>query len=63
MPMVLYMPKFWIWQCSESGKVLDIQALHSVLNMLEYALLDGVQNIPRILNMPVFLKWISYTGC
>ena len=39
MPWVLNMPKFCIWQSSESGRVLNMQALHSVLNMPEYAYL------------------------
>ena len=32
------MPKFWIAQSSDYGRVLNMQALHSVLNMPEYPL-------------------------
>ena len=32
--------KFWIWQSSEYGWVLNMRALHSVLNMPEYALTE-----------------------
>ena len=28
----------WIWQSSEYGRVLNMRALHSVLNMRRYAL-------------------------
>ena len=38
MSRVLNMPKFWIWQSSKYDSVLNMQALHSVLNMPEYAL-------------------------
>ena len=38
MPWVLSMSKFWRWQSSEYGRVLNMWALHSVLNMPEYAL-------------------------
>ena len=49
-PKILNMANF------ESGRVLNMRALHSVLNTPEYALLDRVPNISRILNIPVF--WI-----
>ena len=32
--------KFWIWQSSECGRVLIMQALHSVLNIPEYILIE-----------------------
>ena len=51
---MLNMPKFWIWQRSESGSVLNMQAFHSVPNMPEYPLLDRVLHISRVLNIPVF---------
>ena len=40
MPRVLNMPKLWIWQIYEYGKVFNMRALHSVLNMPEYALTE-----------------------
>ena len=40
MPRVLNIPKFWIWPSSECGKVLNMLALHSVLNMPDYALTE-----------------------
>ena len=40
MPGVLNMAKFWIWQSSEYGRVLKLRALHSILNMPEYALTE-----------------------
>ena len=56
-------PKFWIWQSSENGRVLNMRALHSILNMPEYAVnvscsssLYLVLNISWVLNMPGF--WI-----
>ena len=52
MPVVLNMPKFWMRQISESGRVLNMPALHSVLNMPECALLDSVVNICWVLNVP-----------
>ena len=38
MLQVLNVPKFRIWQSSEYVRVVDMQALHSVLSMPEYAL-------------------------
>ena len=40
MPCVLNMPKFWIWQGSEYGRALNMLALYSLLDMLEYALAE-----------------------
>ena len=40
MPRVLNMPEFWVQQSSEYGTVLNMQALHSILNMLDYALAE-----------------------
>ena len=40
MPRVLNIPKFWIWQSSEYGSVLNMRASHSVLNIPEYALIE-----------------------
>ena len=40
MSQVLNMPKFWISQNSEYDSVLTMWALHSVLNMPEYALTE-----------------------
>ena len=37
MPRVPKMPKFWLWQSSEYGRVLNMPMLHSVLNIPEYA--------------------------
>ena len=34
MPQVPNIPKFWIWENSDYGKVFNMQALHSILNML-----------------------------
>ena len=34
------MPNFWIWQNSEYGRVFNMLALHSVLNMPEYVLTE-----------------------
>ena len=53
---ILNMAKFWTWQ------VLNMRAFHNVLNMSEYALLDRDLNIYRVLIMPVFWIWNSYTG-
>ena len=39
-PWVLNMPKLWTWKSSEYCKVLNIQALHSVLNMPENTLTE-----------------------
>ena len=39
-PRVLNKSKFCIWQSSEYGRVLNMRALHSVLNMPEYALAE-----------------------
>ena len=36
----LNMPNFWIWQSSECGRVVNMRALHSVVNMTEYAMID-----------------------
>ena len=47
---ILNMAKFW------TGKVLNMRALHNVLNMPEYVLLDRILNISWVLNMPIF--WI-----
>ena len=51
-------PEFWIWQSSEYCRVLNMQALHSNLNMPDYTLisLDSILNT-RILTMARF--WIS----
>ena len=38
--LVLNMPKFWIWQSFEYGRILNMLALHSVLDMSEYALAE-----------------------
>ena len=48
-------PKFWIWQSSEYGRVLNMWVLHST----EYAkiCLDHVLNISQILNMPALWLW------
>ena len=40
LPRVLNKPKFWIWQSSVRGSVLNMPALHSVLNMPENALTE-----------------------
>ena len=48
MPSVLKLPKFRIWQSSERGRVLSMQALRSVLN------------IYLVLNMPEVSIWL---GC
>ena len=40
MPQVWNNSKFWIWQSSEYGRVLIMWALHSVLNMPEFALTE-----------------------
>ena len=37
MPPVLNMPKPGKWKSFEYGSILNMRALHSVLNMLEYA--------------------------
>ena len=36
MSLVLNMAKFLIWHSSEYGRILNIQALHSVVNIPEY---------------------------
>ena len=38
LPRFNCMPKFWLWQSSENGRVLNMPKLHSVLNMREYTL-------------------------
>ena len=55
MPPVLNMPIFWIWWSSEYGRVLNMPALHSVLNMPKC--LDRVLNTSWVLNMPEFWIW------
>ena len=40
MSLVLKMPKFWIWERSGYDRVLNMRALHSNLNMSEYALTE-----------------------
>ena len=40
MPPVLNMPKFWISQSCEYGRVLNMRALYSAINMPEYALTE-----------------------
>ena len=40
MPPVLTMPKFWKRQISRYGRVLNMRALHSVLNMPKYAFIE-----------------------
>ena len=37
-PRALDTPKFWIWQNFEYRKVLNVQELHRVLNMVQYDL-------------------------
>ena len=37
-PRVINMPKFW--QSSEYGRVLNMRALHNVLNMSEYGMTE-----------------------
>ena len=53
---VLNMPKFWLWQSSEYGRVLNTQGLHSILNMPEWAILEFEyilgSKYASILNMP-----------
>ena len=36
----LKMPKFWLWQSSEYGRVLNMPALHNVRNMPVSALTE-----------------------
>ena len=40
MTRVLDMPKFLMWQSFEYGRVPNMQVLHSVPNMPEYALTE-----------------------
>ena len=66
MPQVLNMPKFWIRQSSEYGRVLNTRALHNVLNMPEYMPWQSSEYIlgskyARILNMAGFWICKSYT--
>ena len=61
MHLVLNMPKFWLWQSSEYGKVLNIGVLRSVLNIPEYIPWQSFEYIlgskyARILNIADF--WI-----
>ena len=56
MSRVLNMPKFWIWQSSEYGRVPDMPPLHSVLNMPEYALISSQCSV----NMVGFWIWQVY---
>ena len=51
------MPKFWMWQSSEDGRVLNMGTLHSVLNMLEYDLI--VLNVSYVLSILGFWIWQS----
>ena len=53
---ILNMAKFWTWQGSQYASVSQR------LNMPENALLDRDLNIYRVLIMPVFWIWNSYTG-
>ena len=43
------MEEFWIFQDSEYGMFLHIQALHKALNMPEY---DWIMPYGKVLNMP-----------
>ena len=45
------MPKFWLWQSSKYGRVFNMRALLSVLNMPEYALIELWIYLALILNM------------
>ena len=45
MPKLLNMPKLRFWQSSESGRVLNMRAFHSVSNVPEYSLLDRILNV------------------
>ena len=61
LPRVLNMPKFWIWQNSENDRVLNLRALHRLLNMPENVLTESFEYIlgskyTRILNIAGF--WI-----
>ena len=40
MPRILNILEFWIWKNPENGEVLNMLALHNVLNILEYALTE-----------------------
>ena len=53
MPQVLTMSQFRIWHNSGYARVLNMRALHSVLNMPEYTQ-NIVLNISWVLNMPGF---------
>ena len=57
-----YISNFWICQSSDYGRVLNIKALHSVLNMPVYALAEFWMYLGRFLNMPGFWIYKSYTG-
>ena len=66
MPMILNMPKFWIWQSYEYDRVLNMWALHRHLTMPEclawqsskcilgskYASILNMKQLHRVLNMP-----------
>ena len=58
MPRILNMPKFFVWQSSKYGRVLNILALHNILDMPEYALTEFEyilnSKYARILNMTGF---------
>ena len=58
MPQVLTMSQFRIWHNSGYARVLNMRALHSVLNMPEYTQ-NIVLNISWVLNMPGFWKWLG----
>ena len=51
------MPIFWIWQGSENGRVLNMRALHSVLNMPEYAV-----NVSCSSSLHFWICIIQYTA-
>ena len=74
MAQVLNMPKFWLWESSGYGRVLNMRALHSVLNMPEYALTEfwiylgskyarilNMQELHRVLDMPQY-RWVCLNG-
>ena len=58
MPGVLIMPKLLNKSC-EYGRVLNMQVLHSILNIARICL-DRVLNIFWVVNMPGFWMW---QGC
>ena len=58
MPGLKSMSKFWIWQSSAYGRVFNMRALHSILDISEVLNMPGFWIwLHKVLNMPQY-GWI-----